>query len=111
MGRGSLQAYLQPASGTSSFSQGKYIIMKNQADDFLTPTGPSDDEIRTYAHHLYQQSNCRPGHDLDNWLEAIACLRANIPPHLSATRLHRHVSGPDAMELEAVTMGARTFLD
>ncbi|MES1194357.1 MAG: DUF2934 domain-containing protein [Opitutus sp.] len=85
--------------------------MKDKADDFLSPTGPSDDEVRTYAHHLYQQSNCRPGHDLDNWLEAAACLKANIPAHRSATRLHQHLTEPDAAELESVALGLKTFLD
>lgn len=50
---------------------------------------PTDDEIRDYAFHLYQQSGCLPGHDLENWLEAKACLEANIPRELSHTRHHR----------------------
>jgi hypothetical protein len=49
----------------------------------------TDDEIRDYAFHLYQQSGCVPGHDLENWLEAKACLEANIPRELSHTRHHR----------------------
>jgi len=55
---------------------------------------PSEDDIREYAFHLYQQSNCVSGHDLDNWLEATACLQANIPAHRSDTRLHQHVNKP-----------------
>ena len=54
---------------------------------------PSDDEIRGYAFHLYEQSGCVPGHDLDHWLEATACLQANIPAAQSHHRLHHHVHG------------------
>jgi hypothetical protein len=54
---------------------------------------PSEDAVRDYAYHLYQQSSCAPGHDVDNWLEATACLKANIPAHFSHSRLHQHVKG------------------
>ena len=50
----------------------------------------TEDEIRDYAYHLYQQSGCIPGHDVENWIEAQACLEANIPREHSHTRLHRH---------------------
>jgi hypothetical protein len=40
---------------------------------------PSEQEISDYAFHLYQKSNCEAGHDLENWREAIECLKANIP--------------------------------
>jgi len=66
--------------------------MKNISTSSPVCSQPSDDEIRDYAYHLYQQSTCAPGHDLDNWLEATACLKANIPAHQSGTRLHRHVN-------------------
>jgi len=36
-----------------------------------------------YAYHLYKQGNCAPGHDVDNWLKATACPKANIPSHRS----------------------------
>jgi len=68
-----------------------------------------DDDIREYAYHLYQQSNCTPGQDLDNWLEATACLKAAIPSNLSDTRLHGRVDaredgdpGADASALLSV---------
>jgi hypothetical protein len=51
---------------------------------------PGDDEIRDYAYHLYQQNGCVPGHDLENWLEAKACLEANIPQSHTRARMHRH---------------------
>jgi len=54
---------------------------------------PGDDDIREYAYHLYQQSNFTPGQDLDNWLEATACLKAAIPSNLSGSWLYRHVNG------------------
>jgi hypothetical protein len=56
----------------------------------------SDEDIREYAYHLYRQSGSVPGRDLDNWLEAIACLKANIPLHRPDTPLHRHVNGPES---------------
>jgi hypothetical protein len=65
--------------------------MKNKSKNSLAPTRqPTDDEIRDYAYHLYQQSGCAPGHDLENWLEAKACLEANIPQTHTRARLHRH---------------------
>ena len=51
---------------------------------------PTVDEICDYAKHLYEQSGCIPGRDLDNWLEAEACMKANIPKDESHRRLHRH---------------------
>lgn len=39
--------------------------------------GPSDQEISEYAFHLYQQSYCEPGRDLDNWRAATAHLKSN----------------------------------
>jgi hypothetical protein len=54
---------------------------------------PPEDAIRDYAYHLYEQSGRAPGHDLDNWLEAEACLKANIPVHRSRARLHGFVLG------------------
>jgi hypothetical protein len=68
--------------------------MKNKSARSLVLPKASDEDIRDYAYHLYQQSGCVPGHDLDNWLEATACLKANIPASRSRTRLHRHVNGP-----------------
>jgi len=57
------------------------------------PAKLNDEVIRDYAYHLYEQNSCAPGHDLDNWLEATACLNANIPTNRSGTRLHWHVNG------------------
>lgn len=31
---------------------------------------PSDEEIAARAYQLYVESDCEPGHDLDNWLQA-----------------------------------------
>jgi len=61
----------------------------------MTPTKPSEDDIRDYAYYLYLQGNGEPGHAVDNWLEATACLKANIPSHRSATRLHDHFKAPE----------------
>jgi len=55
---------------------------------------PGEDAVREYAYHLYQQGGSAPGHDIEDWLEATACLKANIPSHSSHSRLHLHVNGP-----------------
>ena len=51
---------------------------------------PTEDEIRDYAYHLYVQSGCVPGRDLENWLDAKSCLEANIPKEKSHQRSSRH---------------------
>lgn len=66
--------------------------MKNKSKVPVVRAEPFDEDIRAYAYHLYAQSNRENGHDLSNWLEAKACLKANIPLHGSRTRLHRHTS-------------------
>jgi hypothetical protein len=50
----------------------------------------SEDEIRDYANHLYVQRGAVNGHDRDDWLEAEACLNAQIPKESSRTRMHHH---------------------
>jgi hypothetical protein len=57
---------------------------------------PNEEAIRDYAYHLYIQSRCEPGRDLDNWLEATACLKANVPMRSSATRLHWYANDPES---------------
>jgi hypothetical protein len=65
--------------------------MKTKSKITATPARPpTEDEIRDYAFHLYQQNGCVAGHDLENWLEAKACLEANIPQKHTRARLHRH---------------------
>jgi len=62
---------------------------------------PSEDEVRDYAYHLYEQGNRAPGHDVENWLEALACLKAHIPEHASHSRLYRYASWIDSEKLRA----------
>ena len=57
-----------------------------------TTQKPGEDAVREYAYHLYQQGGSAPGHDIENWLEATACLKANIPAHSSQNRLHLYVN-------------------
>ena len=54
---------------------------------------PTEEAVREYAYYLYEQGNGAPGCDLENWLEATACLKANIPLHASRSRLHQHING------------------
>ena len=70
------------------------IAMKSKTISTSASLEPNEDDIRDYAYHLYVQSGSLPGHDLENWLEAKACLNANIPQHRSRTRLHRHINQP-----------------
>jgi len=55
-----------------------------------------DDDIREYAYHLYCQNGCLPGHELDNWLEAEACLLAGISKTRSHARLQEHTKKDSA---------------
>jgi hypothetical protein len=69
---------------------------KNPPDRPAVPSPePSEDAVRDYAYHLYQQGGIMPGHDVDDWLEATACLKAHIPAHGSHRRLHEHVNGAE----------------
>jgi hypothetical protein len=71
---------------------------------------PGEDAVRAYAYHLFQQGSGAPGHDVDDWLEATACLKANIPSHRSGTRLHQDFNAPEGGELFAVSVAARTLM-
>jgi hypothetical protein len=64
--------------------------MKTKTEVNVPLAGPTEDDIRDYAYHLYLQSGSVAGHELDNWLEATACLSACIPKDQSHNRLRRH---------------------
>lgn len=66
---------------------------------------PSEDEIRTYANHLYLQRGSVDGHEQDDWLEAEACLAANIPKESSRTRIHHHTQITERATLALVKHG------
>jgi len=66
---------------------------------------PLEDEIRDYANHLYVQRGSLAGHDRDDWLEAEACLRANIPKESSRTRMHHHTQITERAMLPLVKHG------
>jgi hypothetical protein len=83
--------------------------MKNKSNGPLTRSHPSEDDIRDYAYHLYEQGNYAPGHDLDNWFEATACLQANIPSHQSAARLHHHFHQVDDGHFSLLATEARVL--
>jgi hypothetical protein len=70
------------------------FFMDNLPDSTKTLDAPSDATIRDYAYQLYEQGDHLPGHEVDHWLEAIACLKAKIPARLASTRLHRYLDGP-----------------
>jgi hypothetical protein len=72
---------------------------------FATVPQLSEDEVRDYANHLYRQRGSVDGHDCDDWLEAEACLRANIPKEFSRTRMHQHTQITDRAALPLVKHG------
>jgi len=72
---------------------------------FATAPQPREDEIRDYANHLYIQRGSLNGHDRDDWLEAEACLRANIPKESSRTRMHHHTQITERTTLPLVKHG------
>jgi hypothetical protein len=78
--------------------------MKNKVQRPLVLNRPSEDDVRAYAFHLYEQSNCAPGRDLENWWEAIACLNANIPAHRSHCRLYHHLNQAATAGVPAVPL-------
>lgn len=92
------QARGRVPSGHSARSK---LPMKTKSSP-SSPPMPCEDDIRLYAFHLYEQSGRMLGHDLDNWLEATACLNANVPEHCSHRRLHWHVNGCQAGPAAAV---------
>ena len=71
----------------------------------IAPPRASEEEIRDYAKHLFVQGGSVIGHDDDNWLEAEACLSANIPKESSRTRMHHHTQITDRAALPLVKHG------
>jgi len=82
--------------------------MKKTSLPIFSVVDPLDEDIRAYAYHLYEQSGCMGGRDLDNWLEAKACILANIPSRTSHMRLHQHLhdSRTTAIPARGFTMPA-----
>jgi len=74
---------------------------------------PLESEIRDYAYHLYEQNGCAPGHDEENWLEAKACLEANVPKERTHARLHHHRQREDVdlVEIIAIETSVEPILD
>ena len=70
-----------------------------------TAPQPSEGEIRDYANHLYVQRGSVNGHDCDDWLEAEACLGANIPKESLRTRMHHHTQITERAALPLVKHG------
>ena len=67
---------------------------------------PTDDEIRDYALHLFQQSGCVPGLYLENWLEARLCLEANLTKRYAQARVRRRRRPQPADEVTLVAIRA-----
>ena len=56
---------------------------------------PDEDAVREYAYHLYEQGGRVSGHDVEHWMEAIACLKANPPGRSPYRRLEPRSSGSE----------------
>jgi hypothetical protein len=78
--------------------------MKSNSNTAVAPQ-PSEDEIRDYANHLHVQHGSLNGRDADDWLEAEACLRANIPKASSRARLHHHTQITERAALGLIKHG------
>lgn len=71
--------------------------MKNLAPpEPAHPATVCTEKIRDYAFHLYEQSGRVPGRDLDNWLEASACLHAHpiTPESVAFAPVDEPIFGP-----------------
>lgn len=87
--------------------------MKTKTKTSALVREPLESEIRDYAYHLYVQNGSAPGHDEENWLEAKACLEANIPKERAHTRLHRHRQREniDVVEIIAIETSVEPVLE
>ncbi|MFY9923541.1 MAG: DUF2934 domain-containing protein [Opitutaceae bacterium] len=83
--------------------------MKTKQHAKLISLEPTEDDIRDYAHHLYIQNGSIPGRDLENWLEAKACLEACIPKSKSQIRLHHHTRNRTRTVVTAMSPEARNL--
>lgn len=75
--------------------------MKNNPTLPNFPPEPSEESIRDYAFHLYEKSNYASNRDLENWFEAIACLKAKFIEVESDRLLHPQINRPDSGHLAA----------
>ena len=83
--------------------------MKTKRHATLDRLEPTEDDVRDYAYHLYLQSGCVEGHDLENWLEAKACLNACIPKSKTHARLHHHTHRRAGIVLTTTSPEARNL--
>lgn len=78
-------------------------MKQNKKPHAESPALPFE-EVRNYAYHLFVQRGRIPGRDLDDWLEAEACLSAHVPIEGSHDRPHPR-GGRHASELLAAGPG------
>ncbi len=89
-----------------SMTPSKYMKKQPTDNSRSSPAPqPSEAEIRDYAKHLFVQHGCIDGHAHEDWLEAEACLRANIPKESSRTRLHHHTQITERAQVGLVKHG------
>jgi hypothetical protein len=93
-----------PAARTTPTATGTRLT-PSAIQPSATAPRPSEEEIRDYANHLYVQRGSVNGHDRDDWLEAEACLGANIPKESSRTRMHHHTQITERAALPLVKHG------
>jgi hypothetical protein len=68
---------------------------------------PDENQIRDYAHHLYEKSGCVPGRDLENWLEAERTLTVALQQ--SSSNHRRRDSTVTVRELGATPVEAHNL--
>lgn len=90
----------QPAP-VSKYNDNRSTHMKTNTNSPAATIEPTEDDVRDYAYHLYLQSGGILDRDLDNWLEAKACLCACVPKSESQVRLHHHTRKQDAPKTPA----------
>lgn len=73
-------------------AQVKQEVIKIELDSCHGPM--SDVLIQEYAYDLYLRNGQQPGHDLEDWFQAKACLESSIPIREAPARLSLSATGP-----------------
>lgn len=79
------------ATDSSGASSTNKVVSTKIAPQSLPRESLNEEEIRDYAYHLYVQNGHRNDQCGDNWKEAEACLRSNIPKAESHIRLSKNL--------------------
>lgn len=81
-------------------------MAKTDAQNSMTNTTPTHDEIAAHAYQIYLREGCQEGRDLDNWLRAETELRARATNGSSSSSSNGHTQNapePTAVSPARVT--------